>query len=231
MTNRSRLFIFFGLFAFLECLFIFFVDQPLSQFIHLVDQDHKSFIDFFRAYTDLGKSKWYICTTLLIIGSGFVGLKIKTLSAASKKTIEFLMLRAAFLFSAIVVSGLITDIFKPIIGRARPVMIEREGFYGFRPMSFDAVMNSMPSGHTTTAFALATALTLLFPRARLIWFCIGIVLAVSRVMVNAHFISDIIAGCFIGMVTTVLIHKAFCQSKKYPILKSIFPINKDISVI
>ena len=57
---------------------------------------------------------------------------------------------------------------------------------------------SFPSGHATTAFAAAVALSLLVPRWR--WWALGLaaIVAYSRVYLGVHYWSDVIAGAIIG---------------------------------
>jgi undecaprenyl-diphosphatase len=57
---------------------------------------------------------------------------------------------------------------------------------------------SFPSGHATTAFAAAVALSLLVPRWR--WWALPLaaVVAYSRVYLGVHYWSDIVAGAVIG---------------------------------
>jgi undecaprenyl-diphosphatase len=57
---------------------------------------------------------------------------------------------------------------------------------------------SFPSGHATTAFAAAVALSLLVPRWR--WWALPLAatVAYSRVYLGVHYWSDIIAGALIG---------------------------------
>lgn len=57
---------------------------------------------------------------------------------------------------------------------------------------------SFPSGHTITAFAVATALSRGYPGlAAGLFFCAASV-AISRVLLGMHFLSDVIAGIVIG---------------------------------
>ena len=82
---------------------------------------------------------------------------------------------------------------KRLIGRARPLRIEGSDIY-FAPFGWRNDYASLPSGHSTTAFAVAVALGALFPRLRVaLWIYAGII-AVSRVILTAHYPSDVIAG-------------------------------------
>ncbi len=64
---------------------------------------------------------------------------------------------------------------------------------------------SLPSGHTTEAFASAVALTLLFPR----WFVIipmfgwASLVALSRIYLGVHYPFDIFVGMFIGSSVSI----------------------------
>jgi membrane-associated phospholipid phosphatase len=63
---------------------------------------------------------------------------------------------------------------------------------------------SFPSGHATLAVATAVSLTILLPRWRWIWFLIALMVAVERVLENAHFVSDVVAGVGVGTVSALL---------------------------
>jgi membrane-associated phospholipid phosphatase len=66
--------------------------------------------------------------------------------------------------------------------------------------------NSMPSGHTATAFAIATLLMLLWPNRALSWvFAIAAILvAWSRVYLMQHFLFDTLVGAAFGLISTLL---------------------------
>ncbi len=57
---------------------------------------------------------------------------------------------------------------------------------------------SFPSGHSITAFAVATPMFLHYPSllAGLVFCAMSV--AVSRVMLGLHFLSDVLAGCAVG---------------------------------
>lgn len=226
MSPRLRILFFMTGFILLEGVLIGFVDKPLSLFLRGLQQSHPALIDFFRGYTDLGKSVWYLWPSgLLLIGCGLV-LRFYPLPPNKRQQVAVLGHRLAFFFASIAVSGLVTDFFKNLIGRARPVLLEREGIYGFHPFAFDATWLSMPSGHTTTAAALAGVLMLLFPRWKGIWMLVFLILAASRCMVNAHYLSDVLAGAAVGFLTTLWFARRRDINGMFPLLLGIFPIDK-----
>src|SRR5262249_33678544 len=117
--------------------------------------------------------------------------------------------RLSFFFLCVAVSGIVTDIIKPMIGRARPVLLAREGFYGFEPFAFHARYQSLPSGHTATMFAIAFALTVLWPRGKYWFFALAMAVGLSRIMVNAHFVADVVGGATVGVLTAYALYGIF----------------------
>jgi undecaprenyl-diphosphatase len=57
---------------------------------------------------------------------------------------------------------------------------------------------SFPSGHSTTAFAVATSLGSFYPEIMPLLLVLGANMAISRVIVGMHFLSDVVAGSGIG---------------------------------
>jgi undecaprenyl-diphosphatase len=105
---------------------------------------------------------------------------------------------SAFIFAGVGLPVLVTALAKRLIGRSRPELFEAEGLLSFQPNWADWSHQSFPSGHATTAFALAVAIGFLAPR----WFYPGLLLAgaiaVSRVALGAHYPSDVLAGAIVG---------------------------------
>jgi len=65
--------------------------------------------------------------------------------------------------------------------------------------------HSFPSGHTATAFAAATVLTALVPRAAAAWFVLAAAIAYSRLYVGVHFPLDVAGGIAVGVATALLL--------------------------
>jgi lipid A 4'-phosphatase len=107
-----------------------------------------------------------------------------------------------FLFSAVAVSGIAADILKVIVGRARPKLLFLDGTYDFTWFGWHADHWSFPSGHAATAAALMTALWCLWPRPFWLYVGAAVLVAVARVATGQHYLSDVIAGAVIGILTT-----------------------------
>ena len=108
---------------------------------------------------------------------------------------------AAYMIGGFVASSIVTQGMKRIIKRERPFvtypyLIKRDvgGSYSF------------PSGHTSSAFAFATSISLAFPK----WYVIApsyvyaCAAGYSRMHLGVHFPSDILAGAIVGAGSAVL---------------------------
>ena len=77
----------------------------------------------------------------------------------------------------------------------------RNGAYGFHYFHSGKSFKSFPSGHAAVAAAILTVPWILFPRLRVLC-TIGVIAAdVGLVALNLHFVSDVVAGSFIGFST------------------------------
>jgi membrane-associated phospholipid phosphatase len=93
-------------------------------------------------------------------------------------------------------------------------MLFENGDYGFILFSTGYKITSMPSGHTITAFSIATALYLLNKNCNLKYFYLifAISIAMSRVVLTSHYLSDVLIGSLIGIWGTIFIHNRFYKT-------------------
>ncbi len=219
-----------ALFLLLEVALVLFIDRPLAASVRSLETSMPEVIGWFKSITDYGKSFWY----LLPSGSGallclaLVRLPKIGNSAQAKAWLAKAGIKLTAFFAVIALSGLLTDVLKWLIGRARPVLDQRSHIYAFLPFSADSTWNSMPSGHATTSIALAVALALLWPRGRIVWLALGGLLAASRVIVCAHYLSDILAG---GLVATIVANELLHSRKNggiLPCVNRLFPSDKPV---
>lgn len=59
---------------------------------------------------------------------------------------------------------------------------------------------SMPSGHATTAFSVATVLSHRYPKYRVVFYGLAVGVGYARVYFGRHYPSDVLAGAAIGIV-------------------------------
>jgi membrane-associated phospholipid phosphatase len=113
--------------------------------------------------------------------------------------------------AAAIAEGL-TVVLKAITDRARPPTADP---------SIEALVSlphsaSFPSGHAATAFAAATAVGLLHPRARAPLFALAATVALSRVYLGVHFWSDVLVGSALGVAIGVATVRLFAQGREGP---------------
>jgi membrane-associated phospholipid phosphatase len=108
----------------------------------------------------------------------------------------------------VAISGLIADLLKPVFGRGRPRLEMAGGPQGFRWWGPRADYWSFPSGHSVTLAALAFALCVLYPRGRVAWIGAALLVGLSRIMLDEHYLSDVIAGFYIGLITAWALYAA-----------------------
>lgn len=98
-------------------------------------------------------------------------------------------------------AGLLGIVLKLCVGRVRPkeVMWNGGDAYGWHPLSFDAVHQSFPSGHSVSTFAIFTLLACAFPRWRMGIYGVAAAFAASRFLaVTPHYMGDTVAGAGVG---------------------------------
>lgn len=168
-------------------------------------------VAFFDDITDYGKSGWFLWP----LGLLFVVLAAlpPVLTPFSQRVLAAIMVRVGFLFAAIAVPSLFVTIVKRMIGRARPMVGGSLDPYLFSPFAWHPAYASLPSGHATTAFAVLVAFGTLWPRARTILLIYALLIAMSRVMVNAHYPSDVLAGALVGIAGAVMVRRYFAQRR------------------
>lgn len=95
---------------------------------------------------------------------------------------------------------------KVLIGRARPDIYIKKGIYGFHGFEWNHHFHSFPSGHTLMIFTLATSLSLAFPRWKTPLFSLATLLALSRVLLTKHYLSDVMGTAAIGIILATIVH-------------------------
>jgi membrane-associated phospholipid phosphatase len=182
------------------------IDRPLARSLKAhVDGDIEG---FFRIVTRLGEAQLYLIPAALTWG----GLMLASWRAASLATRERLRRWAVapgFMFVSMAASGLISNAIKFSLGRYRPRYLFDQDLYGFNFFSRAWGMNSFPSGHSQAAFAAMVALLIIFPRYNVMWLAIAVLVAMSRVIITVHYLSDAVAGSWLAICVAVVTVRLF----------------------
>jgi membrane-associated phospholipid phosphatase len=164
-----------------------------------------------RILTDFGKSE-YVLWALAALA--FVVLAA---SAAAKGTARALLLglgtRLQFLFFAVLVPVLVGDLFKWMVGRGRPFVGGEANAFNFAHFAGSEAYASFPSGHATTAFALAFAVSALWPQTRLWMLLYAVFICATRLVLLAHHPSDVVAGALVGTIGAMLVRYWFAARR------------------
>lgn len=140
-----------------------------------------------------------------------------TLDAMGQRVASALLARVGFLFISVAGAGLLVTVVKRVIGRARPhVALHVAGpdpQFTFHMLAWKASYASFPSGHATTVFATAVAFAALYPRARTALLGLAVVVAATRVMLGAHYPSDVLAGAAVASAFVLWMVKVFASRR------------------
>lgn len=113
--------------------------------------------------------------------------------------------KALFIGEAFLASAFVTIASKSIIKRDRPYVTHSS----IQPLSVEGSY-SMPSAHTSSAFATATSLSMVYPK----WYVVvpsfvwASSVGYSRMHLGVHYPSDVLVGALVGSGSAVLMHNA-----------------------
>lgn len=100
--------------------------------------------------------------------------------------------------ASVPISGLLVQVCKHLVGRPRPRLALSANEY-FGP-TFQSDLLSFPSGHATTSFAVAAALSVFYPRLAWLFYLLAALISLGRVVGNSHYLSDVLAGALLGLM-------------------------------
>src|SRR5215470_14572318 len=170
-------------------------DRPIAFFVH-----RELGQPFFL--TQLPRiSEW------LVAGASgvFVLLGLRGLTGRPLSRLEAVILLGGL---RIIVTSAIKGDLKFIFGRTWPETwvgnnppLMRDGVYGFHFFHGGRSYDSFPSGHTAAVCAATSVLWLCYPRWRALCVLAVALVVIGLIGSNFHFLSDIVAGGFIGAST------------------------------
>jgi membrane-associated phospholipid phosphatase len=176
-----------------------------------------------RILTDFGKDEYVLAVLAgLLIAVAIVS---PALRGIQRSLLLGLGTRLQFIFCAVAVSSLITEVLKYSIGRGRPFVGGEANAFHFSHFAGNPAYYSFPSGHATTAFALALAVSAVWPQARVAMAVYALIIAATRLVLLAHHPSDVVAGAMVGIVGAMFVRYWFAARRLG------FAIQRDGSIV
>ena len=196
MPNDLRV----GIHAILYCVLLvfiayYFIDKPVV--FWMVDHHIRQyiFLDWFTHIPEIFAGSLIIIYPILIIRYCY-----------NKFTYHDRVLLTAA--NSIAIANIIHDPLKIIFGRYWPatwvnnnLSLVRDHAYGFNWFHTDKAFASFPSGHTTITVAAMIVLWFAYPRLRWLAVVISLAVAIGLIGMYYHFVSDVIAGAYLGGLT------------------------------
>lgn len=208
---QSPAFLMYVLFFLTALVLVLFFDK--GTFLFWLNQRHNPFGDVFFSYITL-LGEWHI-----FVLSGIILLLYR-------------LYYAILLTLTGVIHFFIVQFLKIIVFDAsRPALKFQESLSSFNLIEGIDLHTyySMPSGHSASAFALATILILLTKNKLLqvIYMLMAILVAISRVYLFQHFMVDTLVGSIIGIFVSVFIWW-YLSFKNPSILYNLNPLHKGL---
>lgn len=163
--------------------------------------------DFPTPLRDFG---WYFGSpqNYFMANAGLYAFGIFTKNEKVRKT-------SVLIISSSITTGLIQTVSKAAIGRARP----GSGYdnYTFKPFSGEAAFRSFPSGHTILSVTMAHSIAKQFknPWVKAGIYTVGAIPPISRIIDDAHWVTDIAFSAIVSIVVVDSIDKFLNDENAY----------------
>jgi membrane-associated phospholipid phosphatase len=176
--------------ALLAALSIAFVDRPLTLLVHSL---HGTQV--------LGRLSRFNELLIPVGVALFIPIAV-VVALGYRRPVTMFVFRCGV---ALIVGTAVKDELKFLFGRTWPETwlrdnpsFVRDGVFGFWPLHGGYAYAAFPSGHTTAGFIVLSLLWQRWPRLRVLYALAGVALIAVLVGGGFHWLSDTIAGAFLG---------------------------------
>lgn len=115
---------------------------------------------------------------------------------------------------ACALAGVAGRVIKISVGRSRPSVTTDAGWNG---PSLSSKYHAFPSGHTTSSVAFFAVPCFARRRIGYAFLPIPLLIATSRILLNAHYLSDVVFAAMLGIVSAMLVWNFV--ARRYPRVK------------
>jgi membrane-associated phospholipid phosphatase len=178
-----------------------FADETIASYCHMLElRDNLKLLKILTAF-----GQWAAYMPLFFLG----GLYFRYIQKNKKfETMSW------YLLACVLVPNIVGAILKVVIGRARPDLLFESLSFGFYWFQFKSLYWSFPSGHTITVIAVASGLGVLFPKHFYSLLALALCVAMSRILLYHHYLSDVMTGFYISIIVVGLM-TGFLRRKHY----------------
>lgn len=188
----------------------FAIDRWAAHFFHA--KIPKSFDRILHATTDWAKGGIWLAAAALALA---VSRLVPWALGPSPEMAELGRVSLAFLLS-LAAASVVLHAIKVVLGRRRPRDELELNLYGFRPFTWDLRKDSFPSGHALTISCVAVVTSGVAPEWAPLCFAGAAWLALTRALLNSHYLSDVFVGAGIGLIVTREVLWLFFQNLARP---------------
>lgn len=184
------------LFAFACCLLL-----PKQTSFLFLNNYHTFWLDaFFTRFTNFGDGLVSVATVILLAGFN--------------KRKEALAILCAYISS-----GLTAQLIKHLFDQPRPRLYFEQSKFVYNHFINGSVIysgGSFPSGHSASAFAMATVFALMYDNkwVSIVAFIMAALVGYSRIYLAQHFLQDVTAGAFTGVFFGMLSYFVIWQKAR-----------------
>lgn len=168
--------------------------------------------ELFEFITEFGESGLILVPVLVLLPVTWLLARL-----ARQWTLRLALLQMtgiwAFILVGVGLPGLLINIVKRVIGRGRPLHLEVSDAPVFQYFLNDWTYQSFPSGHATTAFAFCFVISFLAPRSLPWMLALALLIALSRVVIGAHYPTDVLGGVVLGTLGAYAVRNFFAERR------------------
>ena len=162
-----------------------------------LDSSVKIFILSVRGHWDVAVAQWVSAGGYGTV-NGAIAVTLMAAGLLAGRPREVVVGRLGLF--AVIAGGLSVQVLKHLFCRPRPLAEAAGQFFADFPcLGKGAALISFPSGHAVTVFALAYVLSRAYPKGSFAFYLPATMVALSRVYLASHFLSDVVAGAGFGL--------------------------------
>jgi membrane-associated phospholipid phosphatase len=172
---------------------VFVIDVPLARLIGTPPSNSAAWN---HAFTAVMETAFGMTLSKFALGGALIALG---LIVCARHAWRGAGLQLLFIGLTHLTARLVAGVLKNVFERLRPFQVQTTGWHD---VFFSDGGGSMPSGHAAHFWALYFPLALLFPRTRWILLPLPLSISIARVLINDHYLSDVVASAAIAALVT-----------------------------